>query len=195
MTAGAARARHGISAADQRSSPPSASINDAGHRWSGSSILLLLFGVILTGIGLYFLALRPPLLSEDLRYLGTSQGQIQAAAPHLTAWLTHVFRVLGGYISATGVLTMALAATAYRAHRPGAGITAAAAGAASIGLMTAVNFSIQSDLDGCCSASRWCGYAALFCFAWKPRAHGMHRRHLAPLPQSTRAMNVITRKA
>lgn len=119
-------------------------MNDVG-RWSASSILLLLFGMILIGIGLYFLALRPPLLPEDLRYLGTSQAQVQTAAPHLTAWLTHVFQVLGGYISASGILTMALAATAYRAHRPGAGVAAAAAGAASIGLMTAVNFSIQSD--------------------------------------------------
>ncbi|MDP1882408.1 MAG: hypothetical protein Q8K88_05935, partial [Bradyrhizobium sp.] len=50
-----------------------------------------------------------------------------------------------GYISASGILTIALAATAYRAHRTGAGIAAAAAGAASIGLMTAVNFSIESD--------------------------------------------------
>lgn len=148
---------------DQKSARPKA-VNEIGNGWSGSSILLFLFGVILTFIGLYFVLLRPPLLPEDLRYLGASQAQLLIAAPHLTAWLTHVFLVLGGYVWAAGILTIALAATTYRAHQPGGGVVAAIAGVASIGLMTAVNFSIQSDFKWLLLgvAALWASSLALF---------------------------------
>jgi hypothetical protein len=63
----------------------------------------------------------------------------------LAAWLTHVFRVMGGFVSATGILTIALAATLFRSHHRGTGVAAALAGFASIGLMTMVNFTIGSD--------------------------------------------------
>jgi hypothetical protein len=135
-------------------------MNIAGSRWSTSSILLFLFGTILLFVGAYFIFIRPPLLPEDLRYLGNSRTQIETGAPHLTAWLGHVFRVLGGYILATGILAMALAATAYREHRLVAVIAATAAGATSIGLMTAVNFLIQSDFKWILSA-----LAALWAFS------------------------------
>lgn len=117
----------------------------ANSKWPISSILLILFGASLLAVGAYFVALRPPLLPEDLRYMGASQAQFEAIAPRLTVWLTQVFRVLGGYISATGILTIALAATSYRSHDRGVGAAAAAAGLASIGLMASVNFAINSD--------------------------------------------------
>ena len=71
-----------------------------------------------------------------------SQGQIETVIPRLTTWLNHVFRVLGGFIVATGILMMALAA---RESRTGSAVAVATAGALSIGLMTAVNSSIGSD--------------------------------------------------
>src|SRR4051795_5254343 len=108
-------------------------MNIAGSRWPMSSILLFLFGTILLFVGAYFMFMRPPLLPEDLRYLGSSRAQIETAAPQLTAWLAHVFRVLGGYILATGILAMALAATVFREHRLVAVVAATAAGVASIG--------------------------------------------------------------
>lgn len=113
--------------------------------WTASSVLLLLFGLVLVVVGSYFLFVRPPLLPEDVRYLAASPADIDAAVPNLKAWLTHVFRVLGGHIVASGMLTVALAATSYREHRTTAAIAVTAAGAASIGLMTAVNFTIGSD--------------------------------------------------
>jgi hypothetical protein len=113
--------------------------------WPFSSILLILFGASLLVVGVYFLALRPPLLPEDLRYVGASQAQLEAVAPQLASWLTQVFRVLGGYVSATGILTIALAATSYRSHHCGAGAANASAGLISIGLMAGVNFAIDSD--------------------------------------------------
>ena len=75
----------------------------AAFGWSASSITLFAFGLILVVVGAYFILIRPPLLPEDLRYLGTSQTALDAAVPHLTLWLNHVFLVLGGYISATGM--------------------------------------------------------------------------------------------
>ncbi|QDM15532.1 hypothetical protein FNL55_05900 [Tardiphaga sp. vice352] len=114
-------------------------------QWPVSSIFLILFGSGLLAVGAYFLVLRPPLLPEDLRYVGASQAQLEAVAPQLTLWLTQVFRVLGGYISATGILTIALAATSYRSRQYGAVAAAALTGLLSIGLMTGINFDINSD--------------------------------------------------
>jgi len=127
-------------------------MNFTGHRWPASSILLLAFGTILVTVGGYFILIRPPLLPEDIRYLDASRTTLEAAVPHLALWLNHVFLVLGGYIAATGVLTMALAITAYRQRYLSAAIAATVAGGASIGLMTAVNFTIQSDFKWVLSA-------------------------------------------
>lgn len=139
-------------------------MNLAGSRWSASSIGLFAFGSILVLVGAYFILIRPPLLPEDLRYLGTSRTALDAAVPQLALWLNRVFLVLGGYISATGMLTMALAATAWRQRHPGAVIAAVAAGAASIGLMAAVNFSIQSDFKWVLAAiaAVWAGSIVLY---------------------------------
>jgi uncharacterized membrane protein YfcA len=113
--------------------------------WPISSVLLGTFGVCLLFIGLYFILSRPPFLAEDLRYIGVSQAQIESVAPGLGDWLNQVFRVLGGYVSATGILTVALAATSYRSRRLSAAIVAASAGVFSIGSMTVINFWIGSD--------------------------------------------------
>ena len=113
--------------------------------WTLSAILLATAGASLVLMGLYFLVLRPPLLPEDIRFMALSDGQFQAVQPRLEAWLSHVFQVMGGYILATGVLTIALATTAYRAHHRGAGVGAFIGGLASIGVMAAVNFAIDSD--------------------------------------------------
>jgi hypothetical protein len=113
--------------------------------WTFSALLLALAGIMLVGAGLYFLVLRPPLLPEDVRYMGLDEAQLAAVRPRLEAWLTHVFRVMGGYVLATGVLTVTLAATSFRQHRWGAGLGALIGGAASIGWMAVVNFMIDSD--------------------------------------------------
>jgi hypothetical protein len=114
-------------------------------KWPISSILLIMFGTGLLAVGAYFLVLRPPLLPEDVRYLGASEAQLEAVVPRLAPWLTQLFRVLGGYVSATGILSIALAATSFRSHHCVAGAVAALAGSISIGLMAGVNFAIDSD--------------------------------------------------
>jgi hypothetical protein len=110
-----------------------------------ASATLATGGLLLIALGLYFAFLRPPLLPEDSRYMGTSFSEIQAAVPGLLTWLPHVFRVLGGYMFATGLLTSYLAATAFREGRAWAVPIAAAAGLASLGVMVATNFLIGSD--------------------------------------------------
>jgi hypothetical protein len=113
--------------------------------WTPSSILLIMAGVALIGVGLYFILLRPPLLPEDVRYLALPTAQFDILRPRLELWLTQVFRVMGGYVLATGVLAVTLAVTAFRAHQKGAAIGVLIGGAASIGWMAAINFIIDSD--------------------------------------------------
>ena len=113
--------------------------------WQTSALLLAAAGTIVVAIGAYFLVLRPALLPEDIRYLSLSPAEAATLGPRLAPWLTQLFRVLGGYAIATGVLAIALSASAFRARQPIAVVGAAVAGASSIGLMAAVNFAIDSD--------------------------------------------------
>ena len=113
--------------------------------WTPSSIVLIMAGVALIGVGLYFILLRPALLPEDVRYMALPAAQLDILRPRLELWLTHVFRIMGGYVLATGVLAVTLAVTAFRAHQKGAATGALIGGAASIGWMAAVNFMIDSD--------------------------------------------------
>jgi len=109
-----------------------------------SAMILGVCGVILMGIGFYFLLLRPPFLPEDARYVRISRAELDAAVPGLARWLQRVFWVLGGYIVATGVLTLYIAMTSFRARSPRATGVMALAGIASIGGMATVNFLIDS---------------------------------------------------
>ncbi len=113
--------------------------------WPLSSILLAAAGASLVVAGLYFIFVRPPLLPEDVRYMALPAAQFDAVRPRLELWLGHVFKVMGGYVLATGVLTITLAATSFRAHHFGAAVGALIGGAASIGWMAYVNFVINSD--------------------------------------------------
>jgi hypothetical protein len=120
-------------------------MNETPRIWTFSALVLAAAGFAVAGMGLYFIFLRPPLLPEDIRYMGFSSAQLGFVRLPLDAWLAQVFRVFGGYIFATGVLTVTVAATSFRAHHRGAAVGAAIGGLASIGLMAAVNFTIDSD--------------------------------------------------
>jgi phage shock protein PspC (stress-responsive transcriptional regulator) len=96
-----------------------------------SAVLLGGCGLVLIGIGLYFSWWRPALLPEDTRYIGAGLGELLSVAPGMGRWLHRVFWVLGGYITATGILTVYLAATAFRTRDRGARAAVAVAGFAS----------------------------------------------------------------
>lgn len=69
-------------------------------------------GVWLVGLGGYFIVVRPPLLPEDARFMGSTAAQIRTAVPGLENWLGNVFAVMGGFICGAGVLTVFVAAVA-----------------------------------------------------------------------------------
>jgi hypothetical protein len=107
--------------------------------------LLLLGGILLMGMGMYFIFLRPPLLPEDLRYIGISSFAVQNNIPGLSLWLQKVFWVMGSYIFTTGLLITYIAKTTFRTRTRGAFMIVLIAGITSIGSMTIVNFILQSD--------------------------------------------------
>ncbi|MBI2749709.1 MAG: hypothetical protein HYX43_10330 [Burkholderiales bacterium] len=114
-------------------------------RRSVSVLIFVICGVWLIGLGLYFALLRPALLPEDPRYIGSSLAQIQAVLPGLERWLSHVFVVMGGFMVAAGVLTTFVAVTAVSAQRKGTGVVLLLTGLASVGTMSWTNFAIDSN--------------------------------------------------
>ena len=110
-----------------------------------SGKVFLACGFWLIALGLYFIFLRPALLPEDPKYIGSSLEAIRAAMPGLERWLGQVFNVMGGFMAATGAMTV-LVAYRFLARRERGTFTAlAAAGAASVALMSATNFLLHSD--------------------------------------------------
>ncbi len=110
-----------------------------------SSWLFGACGLWLIGLGGYFALLRPTLLPEDPRYIGSTLAEIHAQIPGLAGWLRHVFTVMGGFMAAAGVLTTFVAVAAVPARSPGTGWTLAIAGLLGVALMSATNFSLGSD--------------------------------------------------
>lgn len=110
-----------------------------------SSTILAFGGFSLVAIGVYFVFLRPPLLPEDFRYIQVAVSGITNNIPGLSAWLQKVFWVMGSFIFTSGLLTIFIALTSFRKRTYGAFIIVAISGASSIGLMTVVNFIIESD--------------------------------------------------
>ncbi len=110
-----------------------------------ASWLLSACGVWLVVLGIYFIALRPPLLPEDPRFMGSTLEQLRQAAPGLESWLRIVFTVMGGYMVGSGALTLFVARVAIPRRLAGTAWALAFAGLATVGLMSAMNFVLHSD--------------------------------------------------
>ena len=110
-----------------------------------SSWLIATCGVWLIGLGLYFIAVRPPLLPEDTRFVGATAVQIQAAVPGLDGWLKRVFAVMGGFMAGTGVLTVFVAVVVMPLRMRGTSWAVALTGLLTVALMSGVNFALRSD--------------------------------------------------
>ena len=102
-------------------------------------------GVWMVLLGAYFIFLRPALLPEDPRFMGTSLEALRVAAPGLERWLGHVFGVMGGFMVAAGALTVLVAWRFLAARAPGALPAMIVAGGFGVALMSATNFVIGSD--------------------------------------------------
>lgn len=106
--------------------------------------LLAIVALLIMGVGAYFALFRPAFLPEDLRYIG-ADGANLGSAHGVTSWLRYVFVVLGGYAFTTGLFTAHIAFTALRSGNKMPVTLLGLAGLSSLGVMTAVNFSIHSD--------------------------------------------------
>ena len=110
-----------------------------------STWMLIACGIWLVLLGLYFIFLRPPLLPEDTRFMGSSLAQVRAAVPGLEDWLQRVFIVMGGFMAGTGVLTVFTACVAMLSRWKGTSRAIAMSGALTVALMSAINFDLRSD--------------------------------------------------
>ena len=95
-------------------------------------------GIWLIGLGAYFMFARPPLLPEDLRYLGSSAIQVEVLLPQLALWLRNVFTVMGGFIAGCGVLTIFVSVRAVPQCLQGTGIALGCAGLLTVATMGSV---------------------------------------------------------
>ena len=117
----------------------------AGMSRQASTWMLTACGVWLVGLGFYFIFLRPPLLPEDPRFMGSTLEQIRISVPGLEAWLRKVFTVMGGFMAGAGVLTVFVATVAMPVRLKGTPWAIGLSGALTVALMSATNFALQSD--------------------------------------------------
>ena len=98
-------------------------------------------------VGAYFVAFRPPLLPEDLRFLGATAERFVVLLPRLERWLDLVFAVLGGQMAALGVLLAGFAARLARSRAMDGHelVLLGLAGVLSVASMSAANFALGSD--------------------------------------------------
>ena len=102
-------------------------------------------GIWLIGLGGYFMFVRPPLLPEDLRYIGSSTTQVEALLPHLPSWLRNVFTVMGGFIAGCGVLVVFVSVRVVPQCAQGTGIALGFTGLVTVATMSWINFALDSD--------------------------------------------------
>ncbi len=110
-----------------------------------SGKVLAACGLWMILLGVYFILLRPALLPEDPRFMGTSIEALRTAAPGLESWLGHVFNVMGGFMVAAGTMTTLLARQFLARRASGTLLALAVTGASGVALMSATNFLLHSD--------------------------------------------------
>jgi hypothetical protein len=109
---------------------------------SVQAVLLTAFGLLTVATGTYFMALRPPLLPEDLRYTALDASQVSEA---LLPWLSIVFRTFGGFIVGLGLSVLGQAAVAFSGAAVWARRGMAAGLLFAFGSLLASNVQIHSD--------------------------------------------------
>lgn len=70
-----------------------------------AALLSGLLGILTVGTGAYFMALRPPMLPEDVRWTGISP---ESLPPAFTGWLSIVFRSWGGFMVGLGIVVVSV---------------------------------------------------------------------------------------
>ena len=138
-----------------------------------SGKVFVVCGLWLVVLGLYFLLLRPALLPEDPRFMGSSIETLRAAAPGLERWLGNVFNVMGGFMVATGAMTLLVACRYLASRKRGTFPVMAVAGAASVALMSATNFMLNSDFRWLLLVPALLWFAGLMCYVRESTQSGL----------------------
>lgn len=120
-------------------------VETGNRRYPISKFLFVACGAWLIGLGLYFVFLRPALLPEDLRYIGTEPDEIQPVIAGLARWARRVFTVMGGFMMGAGVFTIHLATSASVGQEKRTWIVLALGGLLTVGTMSMANFQLDSD--------------------------------------------------
>jgi len=152
-------------------------MTSAATRWPTSAKVFAACGAWLVALGFYFLFLRPALLPEDPRYMGSSIELVRACLPGLERWLGHVFNVMGGFMVASGVTTIVVARHLAERAR-GALLAMAVAGGAGVGLMSVTNFALHSDFRWLLVLPPLLWFTGLVCYLREgatPQARMSHR--------------------
>lgn len=102
-------------------------------------------GIWLIGLGGYFMFVRPPLLPEDLRYIGSTATQVEALLPGMAPWLRNVFTVMGGFIAGCGVLVVFVSVRVVPKRAQSTGIALGFTGLLTVATMSWINFALDSD--------------------------------------------------
>lgn len=132
-------------------------------------ILLRASAIWLVGLGAYFALFRPPLLPEDVRFIGLSAANTALNSLELGQWLRLILIVLGGFIAASGFLTAYVALSLEQGASLAREALLAAAGSTGVGLMAVVNFVIGSDFRWLLMGPPLLWAAALAC-RWRSRS-------------------------
>ena len=136
-------------------------------------------GLFQAGMGMYFVALRPTMLAEDERFIGLKLAALAQLSASIPVWLDRVFIVLGGHAIATGLLILLTAILLWQRTISLAALAfVLAAGSASVGLMSAMNFAIQSDFRWLLLLPTlvWAGAVLLLASEWIGRADAQRVR-------------------
>lgn len=108
------------------------------YRASLARYILRLLGGYQLALGGWFMTLRPPLLPEDLRYVGQ-------ASSSLRSWLDLVFNVMGGQMAAFGCALILVSLCKLNEWTRLGRALLLASGALSALLMAYTNFVLGSD--------------------------------------------------
>ena len=142
-----------------------------------SGKVFLVCGLWLIALGLYFMFLRPALLPEDPAFIGSPLEAIRTAIPGLERWLGHVFNVMGGFMIAAGALTRFLAWRFLSRREPGTFAILLVAGAASVALMSATNFLLNSNFRWLLLLPALLWLAGLLCYL-RENGTSVRRMHM-----------------
>lgn len=109
--------------------------------------LIFIIGVILFGMALYFLFIRPVfvLLPEDGRLTGFSGETLKAQYPEMFRWIGYVFRSWGAFILGSSIMVMSLSYNGLRCRQKWAWHTLAIAGIPMLSIFTVVNIALKGD--------------------------------------------------